>query len=70
MQKLDLTKWLEMVWDALKQQDELRRNHLLRVADGFLQNSGQESEVGSAPLEPRDPSLFSGEPGGNEAGCP
>lgn len=67
MQKLDLTKWLEMVWDALKQQDELRRNHLLRVADGFLQNGSPGREIRS---EPREQSLFSEEPGGNEAGCP
>jgi hypothetical protein len=41
MQNLDLTKWLEMVWAALKEQDERKRDHLLHAADAFLQNDNQ-----------------------------
>jgi hypothetical protein len=37
MQNLDLTKWLEMVWQALSEPDEVKRNRLLRAADMFLQ---------------------------------
>jgi hypothetical protein len=47
MQNLDLTKWLEMVWGALKAQDEVTRNHLLHAADMFLQDENQEAD--SAP---------------------
>ena len=41
MQNLDLTKLLEMVWAALKEQDERKRDHLLHAADAFLQNDNQ-----------------------------
>jgi len=44
MQNLDLTKWLEMVWDALDEQDELKRDHLLNAADNFLQSDTHEPE--------------------------
>jgi hypothetical protein len=44
MQNLDLTKWLEMVWDAPKAQDEVTRNHLLHAADMFLQDENQEAD--------------------------
>ncbi len=44
MQNLDLTKWLEMVWDALDEQDELKRDYLLNAADIFLQSDTQETE--------------------------
>jgi hypothetical protein len=44
MQNLDLTKWLEMVWGALKEQDELKRDHLLHAADAFLQNDNQDHD--------------------------
>jgi hypothetical protein len=44
MQNLDLTKWLGMVWDALKEQDELKRGHLLHAADAFLQNDNQDPD--------------------------
>jgi hypothetical protein len=37
MQNLDLTKWLAMVWQALNEPDEVKRNRLLRAADMFLQ---------------------------------
>lgn len=33
-----------MVWDALDEQDELKRDHLLNAADIFLQNDTQETE--------------------------
>jgi hypothetical protein len=44
MQNLDLTKWLQMVWDALDEQDELKRDHLLNAADIFLQSDTQALE--------------------------
>jgi hypothetical protein len=44
MQNLDLTKWLQMVWDALDEQDGLKRDHLLDAADIFLQSDTQEPE--------------------------
>jgi len=48
MQNLDLTRWLEMVWDALKAQDEVTRNHLLHAADLFLQDENQEADSETA----------------------
>jgi hypothetical protein len=47
MQNLDLTKWLEMVWNALDEQDALKRVHLLNAADAFLQSDPPEPN--SAP---------------------
>jgi len=44
MQNPDLTKWLEMVWGALNEQDELKRDHLLNAADAFLQCDSREPE--------------------------
>jgi hypothetical protein len=44
MQNPDLTKWLEMVWDALNEQDALKRDHLLHAADAFLQSDDQEDD--------------------------
>jgi hypothetical protein len=44
MQNPDLTKWLEMVWDALNEQDELKRDQLLYAADAFLQDDDQEPD--------------------------
>ncbi len=37
MQNPDLTTWLEMVWDALNEEDEGKRDGLLHAADAFLQ---------------------------------
>jgi hypothetical protein len=48
MQNLDLARWLEMVWDALKAQDEVTRNHLLHAADLFLQDENQEVDFAPA----------------------
>jgi len=50
MQKLDLTKWLEMVWRALKEPDELKRNRLLRAADRFLQQYDEPRRTVLPPL--------------------
>lgn len=44
MQNPDLTRWLEMVWDALAEQDELKRDRLLRAADAFLPTDAQEPD--------------------------
>jgi len=44
MQNPDLTKWLEMVWDALAEQDQLERNRLLHAAASFLQSDNQEPD--------------------------
>jgi hypothetical protein len=41
MQNPDLTRWLEMVWDALSEQDALKRDDLLRAADIFLQGGNK-----------------------------
>jgi len=41
MQHPDLTKWLEMVWDALDEQDALKRACLLNAADALLQGGNQ-----------------------------
>jgi hypothetical protein len=41
MQNPDLTTWLEMVWDALNQEDERKRDGLLHAADAFLQSDNQ-----------------------------
>jgi hypothetical protein len=41
MENPDLTRWLEMVWDALNEQDELKRDDLLHAADAFLQSDNQ-----------------------------
>jgi hypothetical protein len=42
MQSPDLTTWLEMVWDALSEQDALKRNDLLRAADAFLRRGNHK----------------------------
>ena len=47
MQNPDPTKWLEMVWNALNEQDELKRDQLLYFADAFLQDVDQKPD--SAP---------------------
>ena len=44
MQNPDLTTWLEMVWDALNEEDEGKRDGLLHAADAFLQSDNQEPE--------------------------
>jgi hypothetical protein len=41
MQNPDLTTWLEMVWDALNEEDEGKRDGLLHAADAFLQSENQ-----------------------------
>jgi hypothetical protein len=43
MQNTDLTKWLQMVWNALAEQDEVRRNSMLRSAEMFLTANNQKS---------------------------
>ena len=44
MQKLDLTKWLKMVWDAVSEQDEVERDRLLLAADMFLREEDQDQQ--------------------------
>jgi hypothetical protein len=44
MQNLDLTRWSGMVWEALDEQEDLKRDHLLNAADVFLQSETQETE--------------------------
>ena len=41
MNNLDLTRWLLKVRDALAEQDEAKRNSMLRAADGFLRGNNQ-----------------------------
>jgi hypothetical protein len=45
MKKLDLTKWLRIVWDALAEQDEVKRDSMLLAADRFLKASNQQPLV-------------------------
>ena len=45
MKNLDLTKWLQIVLDALAEQDEGKRNTLLHVADRLLKGSNQLSSA-------------------------
>jgi hypothetical protein len=41
MNHLDLTRWLLKVRDALAEQDEAKRNSMLRAAEGFLRGNNQ-----------------------------
>jgi hypothetical protein len=43
MNNPELTKWLLKVRDALAEQDEVRRNSMLRAADAFLKECNQRS---------------------------
>jgi hypothetical protein len=45
MENLDLAKWLEMVWQALSEQDDVKRDDLLQAAEEFLQTESQEADV-------------------------
>jgi hypothetical protein len=44
MENLDLAKWLEMVWEALSEQDDVKRDDLLQAAEEFLQTESQEAD--------------------------
>ena len=43
MKNLDLTNWLQIVWDALAEQNEVKRNSMLRAAYSFLKGNDQKS---------------------------
>jgi len=43
MKNLDLTKWLQTVRDALVEQDQVKRDGMLRAADRLLKGSNQQS---------------------------
>jgi hypothetical protein len=45
MENLDLAKWLEMVWEALSEQDDMKRDDLLQAAEEFLQTENPEADV-------------------------
>ena len=45
MNNLDLTRWLLKVRDALAEQDEAKRNSMLRAADRFLKGNNQSLHV-------------------------
>jgi hypothetical protein len=50
--EVDLTAWLKMVWSALDEEDEGKRNKLLQDANSFLNQHRQQfdslqQEVGS-----------------------
>jgi hypothetical protein len=45
MENLDLAKWLEMVWEALSEQDDVKRDDLLQAAEEFLQTEHPEADV-------------------------
>lgn len=48
MENLNLTNWLEMVWNALNEPDEVKRDQLLRAADVFLQEDDADDEPAPA----------------------
>ncbi len=45
MENLEVAKWLEMVWEALSEQDDVKRDDLLQAAEEFLQTESQEAAV-------------------------
>jgi hypothetical protein len=45
MNNLDLTRWLLEVRDALAEQDQGKRNSMLRAADRFLKGNNQSLRV-------------------------
>jgi hypothetical protein len=53
MQNLNLTRWLKMVREALKEKDDAKRNHLLQAADEFLQRENLEPKRKLPRLNPR-----------------
>lgn len=44
-QDLDLTEWLEKVWNALDEPDETKRNQLLEAADTLLQEDRGDADA-------------------------
>jgi hypothetical protein len=44
MQNLNLTEWLDMVWNALQEADESKRSDLLEAAHVFLQDGAEAHE--------------------------
>ena len=42
MKNAKLTEWLQIVWDALAELDEARRNSMLHAADRFLQQQDNQ----------------------------
>ena len=55
MKNLQLTKWLQLVWDALAEPDEVKRNKILQSAGVFLKELSivfvqREMERGRSPL--------------------
>ena len=45
MKNAKLTEWLQIVWDALAESDEARRNSMLHAADRFLQKQDNQPPV-------------------------
>jgi hypothetical protein len=45
MTNLELTEWLLKVREALAEQDEVKRNSMLRAADRYRKGSYQQSRV-------------------------
>ena len=45
MKNLELTKWLQLVWDALAEKDEVKRNDMLQNAAVFLKKGYQQLPV-------------------------
>jgi hypothetical protein len=50
MKNLQLTKWLQLIWDALAEQDQVKRNHMLKSADVFLKEGNQQLPVVRRPV--------------------
>ena len=54
MNNLDLTRWLLKVRNALAEQDEIKRNSMLRAADSFLKGKDQKREGSEVARIPQD----------------
>jgi hypothetical protein len=52
MKNLQLTKWLQLIWDALAEQDEVKRSHMLKSAAMFLNEGNQQLPVVRRPASP------------------
>ena len=51
MNHLDLTRWLLKVRDALAEQDEAKRNSMLRAADKYLRGNNQPLALRGAGMD-------------------
>jgi hypothetical protein len=43
--ELELATWLEKVWDALSEEDQAKRDGLLKEASSFLEEHREQAEA-------------------------